>query len=233
MSAFDIGILAGSGPEAGMDLWQAVLDERRHRLGAAFRGDLDAPSVLVRSDPRLGLSMDLARHGEVVAAVTAEHAAPLDRECHAWAIACNTINRFAGLVRTAGRGTALVSYPEAVDRWLHAHPDDTFVVLGARPVASLGDDSAYAHLRERAVPLSADDIDGLHQLIEDVKRLGPVPELRLRFDRVCRSIEVDHLLLACTELPLLRGADRRLVDVTRLVAGALLDAIEPSVPPIG
>ncbi|MEM9464842.1 MAG: aspartate/glutamate racemase family protein [Actinomycetota bacterium] len=229
MTAFDIGILAGSGPEAGIDLWQAVLDERRRRRGEAFRGDLDAPSVMVRSVPELGLSMDLARHGERVAAVVLEHAAPLDGACAAWTIACNTINRYADRIHAAGLGGGFVSFPDAVERWLDARPPTTVGLLGAHPVTELGPDSAYAHLADRLRVPDPERRARLHALIEDVKRLGPAdPDVRTRFASLCGEIDADRLLMACTELPLVADADDRLVDVTRLVAAALLDAIEAS-----
>ena len=38
-----IGIITGSGPEAGIDLWVKVLDANKRLLGEGFQGDLDAP----------------------------------------------------------------------------------------------------------------------------------------------------------------------------------------------
>ena len=56
-----LGIITGSGPEAGIDLWAKVLRKNMAAFGQDFRGDLDAPRVVVASEPELGLSMDLAR----------------------------------------------------------------------------------------------------------------------------------------------------------------------------
>lgn len=223
---FDIGILAGSGPEAGIDLWQAVLDERRRRSGPTFRGDLDAPSVVVRSDPRLGLSMELERHGAVVREVVLEHAAELDTVSSAWAIACNTINLFVGVVDEAGSGVGLVSFPAAVERWLDSVAGERVTLLGGRPVAELGELSPYRHLADRFDPLPPAMVDDLHRIIEDTKRFGPAaPRPRDEFAALCAALDSDHLLLACTELPLIAGDDDRFVDVTRLVAAVLLDSV--------
>lgn len=228
MITFDLGILAGSGPEAGMDLWHAILAERRARLGASYRGDVDAPSVLVRSDPRLGLSMDLETHGPTVRDVTIAHARTLDGECAAWAIACNTINRYAADVRAVGHGGALVDFTRVVDRWLETVPDARVALLGAAPVTALGAESAYRHLADRLVPLSADTRARLHTLIEDVKRVGPpFGDLAERFAELVAPIDADYLLLACTELPLVSAAvGESAVDVTRLVASAMLDIVD-------
>lgn len=227
MTRFEVGILTGSGPEAGIDLWEAVLAERRRSLGDSYRGDIDAPSVLLRSDPRLGLSMDLAAHGETVAAVSIEHAAVLDDECAAWAIACNTINRYVGEIRAAGHGQMLVSFVEVVEQWMATLPSASVALLGAAPVTALGPDSAYRALADRFVPLPAGLGEELHELIADVKRVGPPFDgLRGRFARLVDSVEADRVLLACTELPLVADEDdARLVDVTKLVAAALLDRV--------
>lgn len=36
-----IGLIAGSGPEAGVDLWQKVIEETKALLGERYTGDLD------------------------------------------------------------------------------------------------------------------------------------------------------------------------------------------------
>jgi hypothetical protein len=55
----EVGILSGSGPEAGHDLLGRVIALTREQLGAEFHGDVDALSVRLVSLPRLGLSMGL------------------------------------------------------------------------------------------------------------------------------------------------------------------------------
>lgn len=45
MGRRSIGILSGSGPEAGVDLWGKILAANRALLGSAYRGDIDAPRV--------------------------------------------------------------------------------------------------------------------------------------------------------------------------------------------
>ncbi len=57
-----IGIITGSGPEAGIDLWQKTLDINKKILKENFRGDLDAPNVTIYSIPELGYSMELEKN---------------------------------------------------------------------------------------------------------------------------------------------------------------------------
>ena len=59
-----IGIITGSGPEAGLDLWNKLLHANRAMQGDLFRGDLDAPNVTIFSEPSLGLSMELEANDE-------------------------------------------------------------------------------------------------------------------------------------------------------------------------
>lgn len=217
---YDIGILAGSGPEAGADMWVAILSEWRSALGSSFRGDEDAPAVLIHSDPRLGASMSLDETIDSVRDVVFEHAPSFDASCRSWVIACNTINRLAPDIAAAAPDSSFVGFAEVVESLLDRLGSERRVaLLGAAPVARLGQNSPYAALADRLEPLDPVTIDTVHELILDVKRLGPATiELSRRLDDVCAQIDADHLLLACTELPLLAGTDQRAIDVTRSVA---------------
>jgi aspartate racemase len=216
---YDIGILAGSGPEAGADMWLAILGEWRSALGSSFRGDEDAPAVLIHSDPRLGASMDLDETIDSIRDVVLEHAPVFDANCRAWVIACNTINRLAPDIVAADRTSSFVGFSDVVESLLDTLGNNTRVaLLGARPVARLGSNSPYVGLADRLEPIDPDVIDTVHELILDVKRLGPSADLARRLDQACVPIDADHLLLACTELPLIAGSDGRTIDVTRAVA---------------
>ncbi|MEO1055585.1 MAG: aspartate/glutamate racemase family protein [Actinomycetota bacterium] len=225
---FDIGILAGSGPEAGIDLWQAVLKERRSEMGEGYRGDRDAPSVLVRSDPRLGASMSMDETYDEVAPVVVEHAAVLDPACARWAVACNTLNAVAPDVFAAGHGAHLVTFPAVLGEFLEDHDGDPPVLLGARPVAALGERSPYRQYAASLRALSGSHLDELHELILDVKRVGPPwGGLGERLASLCARTGGSTFLLACTELPLIAARDdSRLVDMTTLVARALLVGLD-------
>lgn len=217
---YDIGILAGSGPEAGADMWLAILSEWRLAMGASFRGDEDAPAVLIHSDPRLGASMSLDDTIDSVRDVVFEHAPLFDGSCGTWVIACNTINRLAPDIVETYPGSSFVGFAEVVESLLDDLGSESRVaLLGAAPVARLAHNSPYVAIADRLQLLPPSLIDEVHALILDVKRLGPsTSELSRRFDDLCAQIDADHLLLACTELPLLDGTDKRAIDVTRAVA---------------
>lgn len=223
-----IGILTGSGPEAGIDLWTKLLHENRRRLGPAFRGDVDAPSVHIVSDPELGLSMELERTEARVWAALKADARTLDGRAAVYAIACNTLNLFAGRLQALGLHAQLISFTDVVAAYLARSGAARVCLLGARPVAELGAWSPYRELCDRVdfERLGDDATAALHQLIYDTKWRGAAhPGLRERFAALLSGIESPTVLLACTELPLIADlpSEKRLVDVTQLVAEALLD----------
>jgi aspartate racemase len=230
-----IGIIAGSGPEAGVDLWNKVLRANRSLLGAAYGGDLDAPEVVIFSVPELGLSMELERHDVRVwesLQRAAEHMAP---HVDHYGIACNTLNHYEDRLAALGLPARLVSMGEVAREYLAEHGITRVALLGARPVMDLGPWSAYRALpRHASVELPADP-DELHAIIYEVKRRGGVqPDLVARFTQVLAGLHSEVALLACTELPLIPvcAARPRTVDVTDLLALALARrSLEPPAGP--
>lgn len=220
-----IGIITGSGPEAGIDLWGKVLKRNKELIGECFRGDLDAPRVLVVSEPLLGLSMDLATNEKAVWEAMRRSLEVLAPKVDAFAIACNTLNWFAPHIEALGLSDKLISFQSVLEHWVKETGVNNLALLGAGPVTEMGEWSAYRDLtRLTAVELPA-NTKALHALIEDVKRLGSEhASLRPRFKQIIDDLESDIVILACTELPLIADlqTDKALIDVTDLVADALV-----------
>lgn len=220
-----IGIIAGSGPEAGIDLWAKILRRNAAVLGPAFRGDLDAPRVVIKSEPELGLSMDLAKNEAPVWDAMARTAMWIAGECDAWAVACNTLNWFTPRIASLGLPGEFISFPGVVANWVAASGIRKLGLLGAAPVTELGQWSAYRHLSQLVEVETPADLQPLQELIYDVKRLGSSDQsLRPRFSEIVNEMQSDTLLLACTELPLIAdiSTSKTLVDVTDLVADVLV-----------
>lgn len=220
-----IGIVAGSGPEAGIDLWAKILLRNQAVFGSAFRGDLDAPRVAVLSEPSLGLSMDLGRNEAIVWESLKKTMAAIAVQADAYAIACNTLNWFAPQIEALGLPGEFVSFQGALEQWIEQRNVRRVALLGASPVTSLGPWSAYRTLTDIVDVETPADAAALHDLILDVKRLGSRdPSLRPRFQRLVESLSCDDVVLACTELPLIADitTSKNLVDVTELVANALV-----------
>jgi aspartate racemase len=223
-----IGIVAGSGPEAGIDLWQKILSENRKALGTAFRGDVDAPYTVIVSDPYLGHSMDFPSHYASVWSALASAIGTLDGQVDMFAIACNTLHCFSDAIRALPLSTRFVSLPMAVAAYIETAQVERIALLGAATVMSLGPLSPYAPLSARVEIEPLDDlIPVVHQLILDIKRLGPTePSLAARFEEIIESIASDVVMLACTELPMLDVAcrERTLIDVNLLLAKELVQS---------
>lgn len=220
-----IGIISGSGPQAGIDLWQKVLDANRRILGNRYRGDVDAPHVTIISEPALGLSIALEKNEPAVWAsleTTVRRISPLIDHL---AIACNTLHYCEARLRGLGLNGKLVSLSEVVISHIQELKLPRIALLGAQPVADLGALSPFRDLQEVIEIESAPDLAAVHDLICNVKTLGPDhPEVIECFTSLLEELESENVLLACTELPLIstRGEKRRLIDTTRLVAEELV-----------
>ena len=221
-----IGILAGSGPEAGIDLWAKVLGATRRLLGERYGGDLDAPEVLIHSVPALGLSMELEPNDPVVWKVLREAAQALAPRVDAFAIACNTLNHYEAPLRALGLPARFVSVQVEVRRLVSERGLERIALLGSRPVMALGAWSAYRDLPQVVEVEVPADPDALHQVIYDVKaRGGQAPDIVSRFEAMLGELSAPVALLACTELPLVpvSVAAPELVDVTELLAQELAE----------
>ena len=230
-----IGIISGSGPEAGLDLCDKVLRANRDALGPRYRGDLDAPRIVMISEPRLGLSMDLAANKSEVWAQLRATAKQLANQVDLYAIACNTLNVFGEALRQDGLPAELVTVADAVSASLSSRGIDRVGLLGALPVAELGDTSAYQELTTSFELVVPDQLQTVHDLVQDIKLAGrPTPELTKRLDTIASELGVSPVLLACTELPLVHVATPRYeaIDVTELLADELVRRAIAAPPPI-
>jgi aspartate racemase len=226
-----IGIITGSGPEAGMDLWKKILDARRAIEDVPYGGDLDAPNVTIFSEPALGLSMELEKNDCVVWDNLRRSAQYIAGHVDYYAIACNTLNYYQGHLDALNLPARLISFSDTVLAYLREHRVERIALLGARPVTDLGPWSHYRQLVGH-VDIELPNPDAalrLHQLIYDIKAIGPdAPSIREGFRAVLDELEAETVLLACTELPLIQldpqtlaETGKALVDVTDLVATRL------------
>lgn len=221
-----IGLIAGSGPEAGADFWLKVIEEAKDRLGARYAGDLDGPRVRIISSPVLGLSMDLEANDVAVWPELERVFDDLSAQSDFVAIACNTLNYYERQIRAVPRAAELVSVCDVVEAYLARRGLKRVALLGAAPVTRMDHWSAFHRLSDRFEVEVPADPACLHQIIYDVKRLGgDDPGVVARFDALIGSLESETVLLACTELPLIpcRGGGKDLVDVTRLLARQLVE----------
>ena len=222
-----IGIVTGSGPEAGLDLWRKIVQAARTHSGLNYRGDIDAPRVMIESVPELGLSMDLQRwQSEVWDALRLTVTRLLPR-VDVLCIACNTLHHFehdlAGLLGS----TELVSFPETAAQLVRQRCGRSLGLFAVRPVLEPGPFSAYRRLPEWEHFELPRDLDEAHALVENIKARGPDDaDVHANFIRLCAGFESSAIVLACTELPLIRVKvpGKTLIDLTDLVARRAVDS---------
>lgn len=234
-----LGIIAGSGPEAGMDLWAKVLHHNRAMLGTRYEGDVHAPHVIIASVPELGHSMELEKREEQVWCALEHAARQISPQVDYYVIACNTLNYFADRLDALELDARLITPAQVVIEELRRinHPADQGVaLLGSRQTMDLGRWSSYVTLAENIRVELPVETETLHQLIYDVKVAGgSTPDIAREFLTLCATLQSDVVLQACTELPLIdvdsTRAGKKLIDVSDLLARALaLKSIEPFAP---
>lgn len=220
-----IGIITGSGPEAGVDLWSKVVEEAKSLLGDGYLGDLDAPRVHIVSSPSLGLSMELEQFDIVIWPEIRRIFEGLSQKVDYISIACNTLNYYSRQLETCPFDARLISVTDVAREHLQRFGRKTVALLGAAPVTKMDRWSAYLPLQEEFEIETPADTALLHQVIYDVKRIGPKdPGVISRFGHIVGGLKAETVLLACTELPLipLVSPNKDVVDVTRLLARKLV-----------
>lgn len=223
-----IGIIAGSGPEAGVDLWQKVIKAAKHLLDKDYGGDLDAPEVRIISSPPLGLSMELAQNDHLVWPEIKKCVSELSLTCDYIAIACNTLNYYETQIRHLPDAAEMISMGDVVTGYLTQTGRKRVALLGSTAVTNLDDWSAYRSLTENFDVETPDQPDRLHQVIYDVKCYGgDQPEMVETYEALVKSLKAQTVLLACTELPLIQHSlkEKELIDVTQLLAEALVQKV--------
>jgi aspartate racemase len=220
-----IGIIAGSGPEAGIDLWSKILIANRRMMGGRFRGDIDSPPVVIFSEPVLGLSMDLAKNDPEVWKSLERAVRAIAPHVDVFTIACNTLHYYTDRIDKV-RGDAIFLDVAAVVRsYIDAHASGPVALMAAASVAALDKWSPYFALHRDVSFETPADLRELHDLIHDIKVLGGDSEdIRRRFLEIVSRLESPTVFLACTELPLVRATapDKALVDINMLLAEALV-----------
>lgn len=207
-----------------MHLWSSTLQEARALLGSHFRGDLDAPEVTVLSNPRLALSMDLARYEERVRAELVGTIETLDAVTDCFAIACSDLHRFAPEIRRLPLASRFFSMVDATARHLQALGHERIAVLGSKTVMTPGPHSPYGLLFRQFDCEDVADPQRIHALVHQIKRAGDGGAVRTEFDRILASIKAPVVVLSCAELACVARATAQvsLVDPTTLLARELV-----------
>jgi aspartate racemase len=222
---YPIGVIAGSGPEAGVDLWAKILAAARAALGNAYRGDASAPFVRIISDPALGLA---SAHQSVIDQHLQDCVLEISEACRVFTIACNALQARAKALMTARAQEQFISFDIAVDNALSRLNASSFFLLGSSVVMSLSSDSVYAPLKYKYVIKTPKDWDRVDALIGDIKLTGGKdPELVQRLEALVAEAGACPVVLACTDFPLVpaRFFPQTTIDATGALAVALIEIV--------
>jgi aspartate racemase len=218
-----IGLISGSGPEAGIDLWGKVLIANRRYIGASFRGDIDVPRTIIHSDPVLGLSMDLRRFEREVWSALEHVIGKVEASVDVYGIACNTLHHFEPAIRRREHGHKLISIVDAARELIQGAKIARGALLGSAPIMDVYGRSPYRALTNQ-MEIEPVESSRVEAVIYAVKRFGPEePSTITNWMQLLSEIASPVILLACTELPLLpKPPDKVCIDLTEALANKLI-----------
>jgi len=220
-----IGIITGSGPEAGVDLWQKVLYENKLYLKDKFQGDLDAPDVTILSVPELGHSMELEKNYDMVWETLKSVVEDICSRVDFFVIACNTLNVYEEKIEELGFKDKFLSTLDVVKDYISENNLNEIALIGAYPVIQMKEYSVFKSLNESFNIEVPKKFDKVQELIYDVKKCGGTNHKTINnFRHIVDSLTSRDIFLACTELPLIKliYRDKNLIDVSQLLAKKLV-----------
>lgn len=221
-----IGIITGSGPEAGIDLWQKILEENKNLLQEKYLGDLNAPNVTILSVPELGHSMELEKNYDMVWQTLKKAVEDICEHVDYFVIACNTLNVYENKINEIGLKHKFLSTLDVVEDYIKQNKLDKVSIIGSLPVLEMQEFSVFKPLNESFNVELPNDFQMVHKLIYNVKKDGGDCSLVINdFRSIVEKIESKNIFLACTELPLIKleYKEKNLIDVTALLAKKLVE----------
>lgn len=221
-----IGIITGSGPEAGIDLWQKILDENKSLLKQDFKGDLDAPYVSIESIPSLGISMELDKTYDEVWVILEKAIKDICQRVDYFVIACNTLNVYEEEITRLGYKDKFLSTLDVVKLYIKEKNLNKIALIGAKPVIEMEKYSVFQSLNQSFDIEVPKDFNKVQKLIYDVKLLGGNDLKVLKnYEEILNDLHCEDVFLACTELPLIgfESENKNLIDVTQLLAKRVVE----------
>lgn len=225
-----IGIITGSGPDAGIDLWTKTLAAVRRR-GDEFSGDTNVPEFTIFSLPTLGLSMELESHRDQVLSCLLDGARDIAARTDLFCIACNTLHVFAREILDLRLKARFVSVTDTTCKYVRKRGLQKVALLSTSTTAKNHIFESLSEWCEIEVPEKPQFLDNL---ILNFKR---DPERRAEWARqgrkVIRGLSSAHVILACTELPLFLPSSvdgKELIDASTILAEEIAAIFASSLP---
>ena len=224
-----IGIITGTGPHAGIDLWEKILKINKQRTGVEFRGDIDHPEIYVFSLPELGLSMQIEQNESDVWETLKSAIYALDELVDFFIIACNTLHYYNYKIEKLDLKSTYISINEVLENYLDRNGIDYFALVGINTIHPSNKYFPYRNLllKYDVENFNQDTLNDLHQLSLGIKRNGVLEMYRREMKKILDEIKSSTCFLTCTEFPLLnvKMPRKKIIDVNLLLATTVVDKI--------
>ncbi len=204
MNKISIGILTGSGPEAGMLLWKMILDNVRKDLGNLYLGDLQAPEFLIHSIPKLGLSMDLEKNQDELWQVIKESLEIMNGKVDVLCLSCNILHFFQNKIETNNFSFQFISLVDTTIDYLKSNNIGQIGFISIPKVMDFSGISPYHKLNSICEVRLPKNFDKVVEIVTKIKKEGFASEVTTyKFMELVNQLQVDNIVIACTELSLL------------------------------
>lgn len=223
-----LGIITGSGPEAGIDFWNKFLIQNRNYKGKDFSGDLDVPNTYIHSNPLLGLSMDLIKNEKIVWKALKEEILMISKRCDHFVITCNTLHYYQDKIIDFDNESKFISIVSILDNYLQKiNIKKKAAILGINTVTNCRSNySPFKSLfrKYNIEEIGSKEVETLHELVKHIKANGVSSKQWRILDSIIENIDAHYYFLACTELPLInyKNKSKKIIDLTELLAEAVI-----------
>ncbi len=219
-----IGIITGAGPEAGIDLWQKILEYNKSKYSNNFKGDIDAPEVIVHSIPYLGNVMEIELYENEIWDHLKSTILKLDKNVDYFCIACNVLHFYSSKISQLNLSSKFVSIITATNNYLKKRNLQEVAILSIPPIIEFRKYSPYSNLLDNykiEVPNSKE----INSLINNVKKNGADTKNNHQYSKITKKLKSETVILACTELPLLSttGIQKTFIDPTSILAKSIVN----------
>ena len=204
MKKKSIGIITGSGPEAGMHLWKMILDNVRRDLGELYFGDLQAPVFIIHSNPKLGLSMDLEKNKNELWEALKVSLELMNGKVDVVCLSCNILHYFQSRIEACSFSFKFVSLVDTTMDFLKYNDIKEVGFISIPQVMELSGISPYHKLTSICKVKLPDNFDRVVDIVTKIKKDGFAnKDTTSKFKDVVNQLQVDNIIIACTELSLI------------------------------
>lgn len=213
MKKISIGIITGSGPEAGMHLWKMILDDVRNDLGKLYLGDLQAPEFIIHSIPQLGLSMDFEKNQTELWEALKVSLELMNGKVDVLCLSCNILHFFQNKIETNNFSFQFVSLVDTTIEYLIKNRINEVGFISIPKVMDFSSISPYRKLNSICKVKFPTNFDKVVEIVNTIKKEGFVNEcVKSNFEDVVEQLQVGNVVVACTELSLIQASQSSCVN---------------------